>query len=99
MAMPYRLKKSIQRRDFKIEEVSIGEASGSTLLLVEQYSKQPFTLTMHMIADLAEVDGRRGELSFNDVVKMCAEDISALGELAAEALDAGLPTGEMPSAL
>lgn len=93
MSEPHRLKRPIVRKDFEISEIGIGEATGDTMLLIDEHRNSPVRLSMEMIAQLAEVDGRRGEISFADVRKMSAEDIEALGELVKAVLPDGPATG------
>jgi hypothetical protein len=94
MSEPHRLKKPIVRKDFEIKEIVIGAATGDTMLLVDEFRHAPVRLSMEMIAQLAEVDGRRSEISFADVRKMVAEDIAALGEIVAAALPDGPAIGK-----
>lgn len=93
MSSSHRLKRPIERKDFVIDELTIGEATGDTMLLVDDFAEKPVRLTMELIANLAEFDGRRGEISFSDVRKMAAEDIEALGELVQNVLGDGRQTG------
>lgn len=97
MGEPYRLSKPIARRDFTIEEVSIGEPSGATMLLLDDFADKPIRLSMELIINMAEVDGKRGEITMKDLTAMPAVDVAALGELATGVLDDGLPTGATPS--
>jgi hypothetical protein len=97
MGTPHRLSKPIERRDFTIDEITIGEPNGETMLLLDEFGDRPMRLTMELIANMAEVDGKRGEIGFADVKRMNLEDIGALGELATEAFPDGLRTGRPPS--
>lgn len=94
MSNPHRLKTPIARKDFDISEITLGEVTGETMLLIDEFRHAPMRLSMEMIAQLAEVDGRRGEISFADVRKMPAEDIEALGEIVAAMLPGGQKTGK-----